>query len=398
MGMHYNSSIVKDNLVCLLDSQNPKSWSQNVYPYPLDIGSYITSGHQQTITRDTTVTDSPAGGIPLKIVTSGTSSYTNSYNSSYWNISTAATGDTWNVSFWVKGTSNFEGRFILFEANSAGSYISAPTQAYNITTSWQRITLSRTLGTTGTAFIQFRFDIYVSGVTAWFDGLQIEQGSSATDFNPKRNLNGVSWYDISGNGNVATLGNMSGSSSTTTSGFNTSTKLMMFDRHVGSADSNYNNYANIANSASLDKALITNGMTVSFWLKQTTYTCTAMTKWDGSWEVFYCSTLVWRSQGTGGSDLNTGISYSSYLNKFHMITCTHDGTTRKVYVNGKIANTNSNTLSTQNDTNVVSVGGYYDGRYATIGSIPYYMLYGRVLSDTEIFRNYQATRERFEGM
>lgn len=397
MGITYNPSIVNDNLVCLLDSQNPKSWSQNVYAFSLDIGSYITSGHQQTITRDTSIT-SPAGGIPMKIVTSGTSSYTSSYNSSYWNISSAAVGQTWTASFWVKASTAVTMSVLIFEANSSGNYTNYGQPYMNVTTEWQRVSGSYTMINATTAYLQFRFDCYVSGVTLWIDGLQLERGSTATDFNPKQNLNGVSWYDISGNDNIATLYNVSGASSSTTSGFNTTTKLMMFDRHLGSSDQDYNNCANIANSSSLDKAIITNGMTVSFWLKQTTYTCTAMTKWDGSWEVYYCSGLVWRSQGTGGSDYSTGLSYSTYLNQFHMITCTHDGTTRKVYINGNLYGTNSNTVSSQNDSDVVSIGAYYNGIYATIGSIPYHMLYGKVLSDNEVFRNYQATRGRFEGL
>lgn len=207
---------------------------------------------------------------------------------------------------------------------------------------------------------------------------------------------GTTWYDISGNGNIATLYSFTGAGAGTTSGFDTNTKLMMFDRHLGSSDSDVNNRVNITNSPSLQKALVTNGMTVSFWLKQTTYTCTAMTKWDGSWEIYYCSDLVFRTQGTGGSDYNAGLSYSTYLNTFHMITCVHDGTTRKVYINGALYGSNSNTLSTQNTSNVVSIGGYSNGIYSTIGSIPYHMLYGKVLSEDEVFRNYQATRSRFE--
>lgn len=401
MGISYNPSIVNDNLVCLLDSQNPKSWSQNVFPYGLDIYKWVTGGNNHTGSRDESVTDSPVGGIPYKMSITGNDPYTNSYGNSSWNISSASQGQTWTASVYVKASTNTQGTIFLFEVNSSGNYTAISTNVTSIGTTWTRISVTRTLTDATTVAIQLRFDgpdSGGSGINIWWIGSQLERGSTATDFNPKQNLNGVSWYDISGNDNIATLYNVSGTSSSTTSGFNTTTKLMMFDRHLGINDQDYNNYVNIANSSSLDNAIITNGMTVSFWLKQTTYTCTAMTKWNGSWEVYYCSGLVWRSQGTGGSDYSTGLSYSTYLNQFHMITCTHDGTTRKVYINGNLYGTNSNTVSSQNDSDVVSIGAYYNGIYATIGSIPYHMLYGKVLSDNEVLRNYQATRGRFEGL
>lgn len=399
MGIGYNPSIVTNDLVCLLDSQNPKSWSQNVFPNPLDIYGFVTGGNTHTASRDTSVTDSPVGGIPYKMAITGNDPYTSSYNSVSWNIVPASQGQTWTASVYVKASAATQGTIFLFESNSSGGYTSISTNVTSIDTNWTRITVTRTLTDATTAALQLRFDgpdTGGSGINIWWVGAQLERGSTATEFNPKTNTNGTSWYDISGNDNIATLYNITGAGAGTTSGFDTSTKLMMFDRHVGSANSTNNNYANITNSSSLQRALITNGVTVSFWLKLTSYTCTAMTKWDGSWEIYYCSSLVWRSQGTGGSDYNTGLDYSTYANQFHMITCTHDGTTRKVYINGKLYGSNSNTLSTQNTSNVVSVGAYYDGRYAMIGSLPYHMLYGRVLGDDEIFRNYLATKNRFE--
>lgn len=206
---------------------------------------------------------------------------------------------------------------------------------------------------------------------------------------------GTTWYDLSGNNNNGAMSAFTGASAGSTSGFDTNTGWMMFDRHVGSSDATANNRVTINNSNSLDGVLITNTMTINFWMKMTSYTCTAMTKWNGSWELYYCSGLVWRSQGTGGSDWSSGLAYTTHLNKFHMITATHDGTTRKFYINGSLYGTQSNTVTSQDTSNVVSIGGYYNGNYATVGAIPHYMLYNRILSDTEISQIYNTTKARF---
>ena len=166
----------------------------------------------------------------------------------------------------------------------------------------------------------------------------------------------------------------------------------MYDRHVGTADFTANNYVQIPNSDSLDECLITNGMSISFWFRQDTYRCTAMTKWSSSWEVYYCSSLVFRTQGTGGSDLNTG---DTALSGFHNICVTSTSTGRKVYVNGVVEATGTNTVSTQNTTANVSIGAYDGGAYAMEGSLPYYALYNRELTSDEVNQNYNVLKSGF---
>lgn len=208
---------------------------------------------------------------------------------------------------------------------------------------------------------------------------------------------GTTWFDLSGNGNNGTLVNFAGPSAGTTSGFDTITKFMMFDRRLGGGDGTVNNRVVVANSASLTQSLITNlsGFTVSFWLKMTAVVCTAMTKWDGSWEIYYCNSLVFRTQGAGGNDGSTSLSSSTNLNNFHLITATHSGTERRFYINDTLFYTNANTVTSQTTTGPVSIGGYSDGQYATIGSIPYYSLYNRVLLPQEVQQNFNALRGRY---
>jgi len=203
---------------------------------------------------------------------------------------------------------------------------------------------------------------------------------------------GTTWYDLSGNNNHGTLVDFTGASAGSTSGFDTNTGLMMYDRHVGTSDGAANNYVNIPNSTTTQECLITNGMSISFWFRQDVYRCTAMTKWSSSWEVYYCSNLVFRTQGTGGSDLNTG---DAALSGFHNICVTSTNTGRLVYVNGVVQATGTNTVSTQNTTEPISIGAYYNGNYAMEGSLPYYALYNRELSSDEVNQNYKALKNGF---
>jgi len=231
---------------------------------------------------------------------------------------------------------------------------------------------------------------YNNGAKIITEGLTVYLDSQNPKSYPR---SGTTWYDLSGNNNNGTMSNMNSPSAGNTSGFDTTTGYMMFDRHLGSGDGTSNNVVTIANSTSLQECLCQNSMTVDFWFKETSYVCTAMTKWDGSWEVYYCSGLVFRIQGTGGTDISTGVSSSA--GNWRHIVCTHSGAVANTYVNGVLISSNNNTPTGQNTTNVVSIGAYSNGIYASYGSLPVYKLYNRVLSSSEVLRNYNATKGRF---
>jgi len=201
------------------------------------------------------------------------------------------------------------------------------------------------------------------------------------------------WYDLSGYNNHGTLVNFTGSGAGSTSGFDTNTSYMMFDRHVGTSDFDVNNYVSITNSDSLDDVLCQNGMTIDMWFKETSTVCTAFTKWNGSWELYYCSTMTFRTQGTGGSDGST--SASSSPGNWRHIIATHDGTNRIMYANIESVLNDTNVVTGQNTTSNVSIGAYHGGSYASIGAIPIYRLYNRALTQSEITQNYNAQKSRF---
>jgi hypothetical protein len=228
------------------------------------------------------------------------------------------------------------------------------------------------------------------GPTLVKDGLVLSLDSMDINSYPGT---GTTWYDLSGYGNHATMYYMNSPSAGNTSGFDTTTRYMMFDRHLGSGDGTVNNVAVVSNSNSLDGVLCQNGMTIDMWVRETSYVCTAMTKWNGSWEVYYCSGLVFRIQGTGGTDLSVGISTSP--GTWRNLVATHNGTTAQMYVNGVLIMSESNVVTSQNTTNNISIGAYESGIYATNGAIPIYRLYDRVLTATEVLQNYNITKTRF---
>ena len=204
---------------------------------------------------------------------------------------------------------------------------------------------------------------------------------------------GTTWYDLSGNGNNGTLYDFSGPGAGSTSGYDTSTGFMMFDRHLGGSDGTINNRVVVPNSNTLDGVLCQNGMTIDFWFRETTYVCTAMTKWNSSWEIYYCSGLVFRTQGTGGADLSAGVSTSA--GNWRHLVATHNGATAKFYVNGVETMSTSNPITNQNTTSNVSIGAYDNGLYASYGALPIYRLYNRVLNYSEVLQNYEAQRTQF---
>ena len=204
---------------------------------------------------------------------------------------------------------------------------------------------------------------------------------------------GTTWYDLSGNGNHATMYNMNSPSAGNTSGFDTTTKYMMFDRHLGNSDGAANNYALIANSVTTQGVLCQNGMTIDMWFRETGTVCTAFTKWASSWELYYCNTMVFRTEGAGGNDGSSSIGSSP--GTWRNIVATHDGTTRKLTVNNTVVLNDTNAVTGQNTNQPIAIGAYNGGIYASYGAIPIYRLYNRPLSASEIASNYNAQKSRF---
>jgi|688.fasta_scaffold00149_59 hypothetical protein len=214
MALGHSPSVVTNGLVYCADAGNPRSYSPNTFPIPLDIFGWSgTSAYAATLSRDSTTSPSPAGGIPLKMAISGDDPHIASYNSSPYNVSTAASGQTWTVSVYVKGSVVTTGELFIFGADSGGGDFTFPDYGAGsiaITTDWTRVSYSFTFSNANVAFIQFRLDGTPTGGTGtniWWDGIQVEQASTPSSFNPMKNTNRSNLLDRSGNAFNSTLTN-----------------------------------------------------------------------------------------------------------------------------------------------------------------------------------------------
>jgi hypothetical protein len=213
MALGHSPSVVTNGLVYCVDAGNPRSYSPNTFPTPLDIFGWTSSANAATLSRDTTISPSPAGGIPMKMAISGNDPYTISYNTPAWNISTAASGQTWTLSVYVRASVAMTGQLFMFGADASGTvftYVDYGATTVNITTEWTRVTFSYTFSNVNVASVQIRLDGPDSGGTGaniWWDGIQLEQASSASAFNPVKNTNRSNLLDRSGNAFNSTLTN-----------------------------------------------------------------------------------------------------------------------------------------------------------------------------------------------
>jgi hypothetical protein len=202
---------------------------------------------------------------------------------------------------------------------------------------------------------------------------------------------GTNWYDLSGNGNHGYLAWFSGPSPGATSGFDSNTNLMMFDRHLGESEGITNNVVTFNNSPSLNDCWSINGVTIELWVKMTTIVGTAIAKLHGSWEVYYYPYLVHRTTGGDGA---TTIPNTEYFNTFHHIIATHTGSWKTLFLNASNVLSIADTPAGDSFTSF-GLGAYSDGTYAFVGSIPIFRVYNRALSQTEITQNYNALKGRF---
>lgn len=381
MATTYNTSAITSDLILCVDARNPKSYSPNVHPYPLDIGTWVTTGSACTLSRDTTVTDSPVGGIPLKMVVTGTDPNSASYNSATWNLAPAAIGQTWTVSVWVKANGATTAQLFMMEANSSGGYLTSTNSVTSIGTSWTRIICTYTFTQATAAYAQIRLDGPDAGgaVTIWWDGLQVERSSSVTRFNSLRNTNGTNLFDVSGSGNHGTI--------TGATAFNESTGSISFDA-----------------AGELITTPITtfgNNTTWEAWVycRSNASTYNMFMGRYLPYFGFYGGDRFYFSNSIGGvqQTIQTSAVYS--LNTWYHAVFTTElngaNIISKIYVNGVLAQTGT-FAGTQTGSGTFTIGdGQSINWYRFDGNIANVKVYNRTLNLTEIGINFNAYKGRF---
>lgn len=389
MATSYNSKIVTDGLVLCLDAANPKSYSPNVHPNPTDIYSWVNTsvGNNCTLSRDTIT--SPVGSTPLKMVQTGNDTHTPTYNAAAWRLAPAVLGQTWTVSVWVKASSaiQIQGCWIV-EQNSSGGYLAGggspnPT----IGTSWTRISGTYTLVDALTAFVGVRLDGTTTGgtgVTVWWDGLQLERTSVMTTFNSKTNTNGTNWFDATSTTTASITGNLSYSSN-----------QLLFD---GSS------YATILYNSKFN---FDTSQTICIWLKPTeSDLVNRRNPYNQAYggggtithEINGTLNYYWGTAGTNTTPYSSAgsVGFTVGLNESAYITVVRDITNVKMYKNGILLSTTTNPYGNTvvTGTQNILIGSGYAGP-AYQGNIPTIQLYTTALTADQVLQNFNATRGRY---
>ena len=411
--------ITKSGLVLDLDTSYMRSYSPNVMPNPTDVFAWAgqAAANAATLSRDTSMTRQ-YGSIPMKMAVTGTDPYTNTINygpsaSSTWNLAPAANGQTWTISVYVKASVSTTGELFLMPADSNGVAITSASGTVTITTSWTRVSFTYTISSATCAFIQGRLDgtpTGGSGINIWWDGLQVERASSATNFNPYYIGNTI-WRDVSGLDNSFTLNNNPTYSNNLFT-LNGTTQFFSISAGSGFFISSTNNfYADVGYA-----------WTISVWFKFPVSPTSLRDVTINSGNCSYC--LVGNSGGIGGAEtlslFVSGISGTSA--GFHPYYCVVGvrGSKTQLSVGSVNTNTWNNAVVTWNGSagrgyfngvdvgalnigaNGMQINGYTIGTTAGgasahlfEGNISLARVYNRALTAIEVSQNYEATKTRF---
>ena len=394
MAVSAGPDCVDSGLVLSLDPATSNTYSKNVHPKPNDIYGWFfdNSGFASNciVSKDTTIV-SPVGGNPLRMFVTGSDPHIQSYNASFWNLFPAAIGETWTVSVYVRATRpSTNAQLFLFGADNTGNAFGTNSEiaATSITlgTDWSRVSYTYTF-TKSVSFVQVRLDGPDTGGigdTIWWDGLQVENQSSATTFDGTR----ATTASI-----VDKLGNVIRPVSGPT--INTATNTITFN--------GTNQYFNTGKTAG-DLGIWDKSYTFDAWIYPTTFTGTTIPDRAifGTREVSNQKGLhlVLRNgaiyQGHYSADFGVG---TATLNQWQNITWTYDRETRRpsIYKNGVLLGTATAGIAPFiGDTNIM-IGDWYliTSPQPFAGSGSCFNIYNRCLSATEVAQNFAALRSRF---
>ena len=380
--------IVRTGLVLDLDASYMRSYSPNVMPNPTDIFAWCGTSalNSCTISRDTSMTRQ-YGSIPLKMTVTGTDSHIKTYDSSTWNLAPAANGQTWTVSVYAKASvaSTF-GQIFIFPTNASGLILS-PFGADNIalTNSWTRFSFTYTItGAATTAFIQIRLDgSNTAGEIIWFDGLQVERASSATNFNPYY-FGNTTWRDVSSNNYSGTI--------TTATFSSPNPSSIVFNTSSSDFVSLGNILANLVD--------LTLECFVKFSTQTASYGGVISKTLDNTngWEIrvgSYTSTTTDLQFRYVGDNAGLGFNTNFTNGVWYHIVATGTNGSQKTYVNGIQSASTTYTSTPSANSNSLLIGRLaYSALYVNM-NMSSARIYNRALSASEVAQNFQATKTRF---
>jgi len=195
---------------------------------------------------------------------------------------------------------------------------------------------------------------------------------------------GTTWTDLSGRGNNGEL--------TNSPTYNSS--------NFGYFQFVTDDFARIPNNTALD----TQTPTVEVWVKTNATTQNGFWFEKGTVNTQYSlfqegSVIQWRMNIGGITNLST--TTATYMNttNWYQVVGTYTSGSRRLYINGTLVNSDSQTGTIATDSGGMSIGvygGYSGGRgYYYNGNLAICRVYNRALTASEIQQNFNALRGRF---
>jgi hypothetical protein len=161
-------------------------------------------------------------------------------------------------------------------------------------------------------------------------------------------------------------------------------------------------YARILNNTALD----TQTPTVEVWVKTNATTQNGFWFEKGQVNTQYSlfqegAAIQWRQSISGIGLTNLTTTTATYMNttSWYQVVGTYTSGARRLYINGTLVNSDTQTGTINNDANGMSIGVYggYSGvrGYYYNGNLAICRIYNKALTATEIQQNYNALKGRF---
>ena len=387
MGAFAGPDISESGLVLALDAGNSKGYDSGENLVTDTATDFNYSFNNQIISTANDVAPNGTTVLCKHDLTGASSPFLNC------RANTSLTAGTYTMSMYLKGTTSFSASFAFVGETTNEIYANTA----NITTTWQRFTLTFTLINTQTSS---RLQVFFSTqgndkvISVW--GAQLERGSVATDYTTRPSgiakTRGTTWTDLSGNGYGGSLvGSTSYSSSPskfdTNSTAITDQNYLTTSSEITFADGSeytWDFYIKLRSSVQVTYQSLLGRNSTNPWLSLYPTTSSAT-----SWNIRY--------RQSGATYYNTTNINYDIINNWGNITLSVDSSRNvNVYLNGELKET-INPTTTLFYVNVIA-GGYSSGGsyYPLQGSIASCKLYNRALTPQEIQQNFNALRSRFQ--
>lgn len=179
-------NLVNTGILFHIDPLSQACYSPNVFPFPTDLFRHtpFTTGSSGTLSRDTITT--PVGSTPLKYTITGGDPYTGGYGGATGALAPASTGETWTLSYYVKGSVVATSEINMGFSDASYNVQGGVSNNFTMDSTWTRRSVTFTTANALIAWVSPRIDSYLNTFpsTAWYDGYQVEKSPVVTRFNP----------------------------------------------------------------------------------------------------------------------------------------------------------------------------------------------------------------------